>query len=237
MVFVENKEICGKCGGRCCKNNPGIYKGGEVEPSLTDIGRKYVIVADIIMNPALIKNFISGDSEHNVDELVKASKKAWDIMSENALISGSYFCAYMLALRPIGKNDRAGLNGTMFFPDGKIRGNMCSMLTKTGCTLSLNERPYECKALIPSQDFKCSGNNNICGIMSHELIVSWVPLQGKMRKILREYLIGLNAKQVMNLMNSKDELFQSMIEEGFMGMYIDMDGKVKFSDGYSGITH
>mgnify|MGYP006990239390 CR=1 FL=1 len=59
----------------------------EFKPSVhlfvTDIGRKYVIVADIIMNPALIKNFIAGDSEHNVDELVKASKKAWDIMSEN----------------------------------------------------------------------------------------------------------------------------------------------------------
>ena len=61
MLFVENKEICSKCGGRCCKNNPGIYKGGEVKPSLPDIGRKYVIVADIVMNPAFIRDFIAGD--------------------------------------------------------------------------------------------------------------------------------------------------------------------------------
>ena len=70
MLFVENKEICSKCGGRCCKNNPGIYKGGEVKPSLPDIGRKYVIVADIVMNPAFIRDFIAGDNEHILDKLV-----------------------------------------------------------------------------------------------------------------------------------------------------------------------
>ena len=50
-----------------------------------------------------------------------------------------------------------------------------------------------------------------------------------MRKLLKEYLTGLNARQVTNLKASKDELFQSMLEEGFMGMYIGSDGKVKFS--------
>ena len=230
MLFVVYKEICSKCGGRCCKNNPGIYKGGEVKPSLPDIGRKYVIVADIVMNPAFIRDFIAGDNEHILDKLVEVSQKAWNIMLRNELISENDFCAYMLALRPIGKNDRAGLSGTKYFPeDGNRHGNMCSLLTKTGCLLGLNERPYECRALAPSSDFKCSGNNNEFGIMSSELYISWVPFQEKMRKLLKEYLTGLNARQVTNLKASKDELFQSMLEEGFMGMYIGSDGKVKFS--------
>ena len=67
-------------------------------------------------------------------------------MLRNELISENDFCAYMLALRPIGKNDRAGLSGTKYFPeDGNRHGNMCSLLTKTGCLLGLNERPYECR--------------------------------------------------------------------------------------------
>lgn len=61
-------------------------------------------------------------------------------------------------------------------------GGTCILWTeKYGCSLRFENRPYECRHLVPSNDFKCSYKN---GHTKEKMAIKWVPFQTQMRMLI-----------------------------------------------------
>ena len=125
----ENKEICLKCGGYCCKNLPGNYYPKDF--NLSEI------------NP-------TEEDFKKLKKIINDSNIAIDWWEDNNYPPTKYF------LRPAIKNATQKFHPTW--------GGECIFLTETGCQLSYEKRPLECKNLIP----KDSDSEHNC-LMHNEL--------------------------------------------------------------------
>ena len=63
-------------------------------------------------------------------------------------------------------------------------GGCCTFLTKKGCALSLNQRPMECKALVPVEDGPCVSDPQYQKRMA---AIAWVPYHEFFEKLRRSY--------------------------------------------------
>lgn len=226
---VENKEICSKCGGRCCKNNPGIYAGGQVKDYKDRIGKDLGIVLDIVMNPEVMPTLMPwiNDMPKEIYEITKAEFK---LMDDAGLVdlSNGRVSTFILALRPLGVRDEFGVVNTKYITlDAQRGGNKCRSLTPEGCSMKLKDRPYQCASLEPNETFVCGGEETH-GYLGVELAESWIPYQEELRECLKDYLVTLTPEQVTRLCNEFDDLFNAMIEESFLGINIDRDGRIVF---------
>lgn len=225
--FIEVKSICSKCGGRCCKRNPGVYKGGEVSDFKGRIGSDYGIVIDLIMNPDIASQFIPNFNSMS-ESMKKIAYDNWNLLVVNGLASEDDFVSFLLALRPMGKSDYCAIVGTKFIQLGNVSGNACIFLTDKGCKMSLKDRPYECKVLEPHSNFVC-GHGNRYGYLGVDVASSWIPYQRDLQECFMTYCESLDADTVNNLRNQGDDLFNAIIDEQFLGIVVTEDGVLTFN--------
>lgn len=62
-------------------------------------------------------------------------------------------------------------------------GGQCILLTDTGCSLNFEERPYQCKTLVPKNDTQKSCEQPK-GVTKITTAVLWRPYQGILKQIL-----------------------------------------------------
>lgn len=124
----EDKEICTKCGGRCCLKAPCHFAPSDF-PDLTYNALKKTMKA---------KKYIS---------VVRFSSELCQSALRQIKVDDPYF--YVMRIRTSGTGQAAKLEEVE-------ADDLCVKLTSTGCALSYEERPLGAKLLIPKKDRKCS---------------------------------------------------------------------------------
>lgn len=122
---MQNKELCARCGGRCCKNAPCHYSPTDFE-DLSYSGLKRII------------------DERGYISIVKIGMIDYDYYKE---LSDQY-SYYILRIKRHGDRNA-------FRIEQKTIPRMCMLWTKDGCKLNFDERPLGAKMLIPIKHFKC----------------------------------------------------------------------------------
>lgn len=123
----ENKELCSKCGGRCCKTYAGAYYPEDFNHELTD---------------AWLQDLLEGNQTYPNGDPILVSID-WVDGVKDAPDGRGYF------LRP----RHVDINGVGGIVDPSW-GAECYHLTETGCELTFDERPYRCRLKDPSECFK-----------------------------------------------------------------------------------
>lgn len=117
MKSNENKKICAKCGGRCCKQLPGICTPEDI---------RHIFPAKSI--------------RESIKLAIKSGLFCFDRWDGDP-------CWYFI--RPRLKSARLDAF------DYSWGGGECVFLTTTGCSREFDERPAQCRALVPNKDGHC----------------------------------------------------------------------------------
>jgi len=113
----ETKEVCAKCGGKCCKAMPGRCLPEDIR-----------------------REFPSQNTIESVKKALSSKKYQIDRWEGD---NPKYY------VRPRTKGNTEIFNFSW--------GGECIFLTKTGCRLSFNRRPFQCRDLVPRGSFYCGG--------------------------------------------------------------------------------
>ena len=124
----EDREMCKKCGGSCCRNmgchySPDDFDNITYESLKEKIEEGYISIDWWDGNP-----FDEEDEEYEIFE-------------------NKYINALYLRIR----NEDADIVDPSW-------GGRCSLLTDEGCSLSFEERPMGAKALYPNYPYGCEQN-------------------------------------------------------------------------------
>ena len=158
--MFEDKLLCSRCGGQCCKAMPG--SAWPVDFGLRGRGRKDTsrLVAALKSGRWAI-DWYEGDPRQ---ERLAANLQAIARMEK------AYF------VRPATKGKEGWLSGRLYDPSW---GGECTFLTGTGCSLRPGKRPRECRMLVPSANFP--SGCKLKGIKSGEgkrtCSIKWLPWQ------------------------------------------------------------
>lgn len=210
---MENKTLCRECGGRCCKRNPGRY---DIIPTGWEklLGKELVIGIDIIPSLAFYEligidvNVLEDKPGFGEEEIItiKEDCKVYDLIERGRLVESEAMCGFFYFLRPKGRYDNAKisvLNRSGF--------NRCVYLDSSkGCILSHDERPYECRKLVPRKingDFEC----RLRGIKV-EVARRLLRYQMRLSEVAREEARRIDGKVDAPL----QEIIESMKENGYL---------------------
>jgi Fe-S-cluster containining protein len=144
---MENKEICKKCGGVCCKKAPGAYHPKDMLKFGKSIRRG--IVASILSEEIAIDWYI-GEPRDGIQEGCGMDR--------------------VFYLRPRH-------NGYAVLYDASwARGPDCIFLSKDGCNLKHDDRPKQCRDLDPEKCSKPKqiGDNSIT---KRDIAMWWIKYQ------------------------------------------------------------
>ena len=128
--MFDKPEICGKCGGSCCKHKPGYFfpediKGPCVKKTITEMLRSKKVILD----------------------WCPPNKPDWD----NPRSPEEMMDVYVLSPNVISCDHSSPLHrNTVFVP---LWSGQCIFLTDQGCQLPSDERPLQCKLLEPVEGF------------------------------------------------------------------------------------
>lgn len=165
----ERKDICGNCGGRCCKRYAGCYTPDDFD----DVGKE---VEDLFKK-----------------ELISVDK--W----EGILITPDWSDEEAIFIRPRHKpsycQDRCVSSGPIF--DNSFGGE-CIHLSENGCLLNFDNRPMFCKLLVPvSTQMGSNGEIQICEVIGYnfdgninekyEAAVAWHPYKKFLERMLQKF--------------------------------------------------
>lgn len=175
VVQNETPDLCGPCGGECCKNMPGAYHPAQFGPDLEGV---YELLA---AGKASI-DWWEGDTVKYPDaagELVKVEIPHQGYFLRPAIKPGRRTPPSALASL-FGADDG---DGGVFDP---TYGGECVNLGPTGCALAYADRPLNCQALVANPD-----RDQEAGVMCHVdpalnkpgLVVAWNPYAPKLREI------------------------------------------------------
>lgn len=145
-MYVQNHEaptICSSCGGGCCKSYPGIT-------SPTDFGAPN---REVLLQ-RLTEAFCSG----------KWAIDWWegDPRPLDERVGGELHQAYFI--RPHVKGEEQwGIRDATY-------GGPCTFHTDTGCALKHDQRPTQCRTLVPAEDRMCKQS-----VYKQELVLAWLP--------------------------------------------------------------
>ena len=213
---MENLEICARCGGKCCKNYPGIFKPEELGDNFLDrIGKDLVLVLDINVDPVMAKEIGIPDEALNLLVPYWEELKKEGLVGTNGAFSSECF---ILAVRPKAKSDVAVINSTSSY---KGVGNcVCSFWRrKSGCKLSHEERPWVCKELVPRDNFICGNGDSVFSskFLDMELVRAWKPYQGMLWEWVDAYVLD-------TLTNVDYKTVESMVldEDSVLGHVMDV---------------
>lgn len=143
--MYENKKVCERCGGQCCKNYPGT-----VYPE--DIGYSIKKVREMLSSGRYALDWWEGDPRQGKMRLSRA-----------------YF------LRPATK-----------IAEGKVLdpswGGECTFLTSSGCSLSPDDRPKQCRELEPREEGNCEMHN---GCTKQDGAIKWLSMRRGILRIVK----------------------------------------------------
>lgn len=124
----ENKDVCKKCGGKCCKNSPCEFAPFQILDDKSDIPL--------------------------IDQLIKfleCGKYAIDCWDGDVYGKDRYCCYYV---RVAAESEET--YGLLRLFDTDFWFGRCKLLTDNGCSLSWEERPVCGKSLIPNANGRCT---------------------------------------------------------------------------------
>lgn len=127
---VENSELCAGCGGECCRRYPGIYHPNDFLDAQA--------IVDAIRSGRAVIDWWDGDPSPNPP--VPACE-----------FPGNEFCAPYRWVR--GYFLRAPCvdeRGKTHAP--RWGGGVCIHHSSSGCRLPRQQRPHECRLLVPAPD-------------------------------------------------------------------------------------
>ena len=140
---MENKEICAKCGGKCCFKSPGVtFPEDWGLPSIEGEAK----LKEALLSGKWCVDWWEGDDES------------------------------LYYVRPAYK----GLKSPVFHGGW---GGPCGFLTKRGCELTHDQRPAECRELIPVEDGPCVGNPEF---NKRAASIAWMPYKEFFAKLKEE---------------------------------------------------
>lgn len=159
ILNTESSAMCGSCGGKCCKNLPGSTHPDEWGDNPQQIRN------------AIVEALLSGKWAVDCWDGDPRPGKSWD--DDDALSCAMY-------VRPRRKGapvwDKA-------WSDGR---HPCILLTPTGCSLSHDARPSECRGLVPHPEgaMKCESSEEFD---KRQNAIAWIPYQGIIDEALNLY--------------------------------------------------
>ena len=160
----ENRKLCSKCGGKCCKHMPGFAEPFDFGAPNTD-KMKRLLFARL------------SSRKWSLDWYIGDSKKGGQM-------------GRVLMPRP-SREVTIGKFGGLF--DGAWLGGRCALLTDNGCTLPHDERPVDCRMLEPDPMVAGMAIILYeCGCKWHgwknksEIAIRWRPYQRLIRSVARK---------------------------------------------------
>lgn len=148
--YIANNEApatCSACGGKCCKNSPGIT-------SPEDWGAP----DESVMRANLAAAFQTG--LYCIDW--------WEGHPETGDYSTSGYY-----VRPAQKGHERQLRHAGW-------GGECTFLGPRGCERSFLDRPYECRAMVPRQDYNCGDGDS-----KRTMAIRWLPYHHILEAFMR----------------------------------------------------
>ena len=142
----ENKELCAKCGGMCCKNIPGAYSPEDLfdhEPTEEEI-------FNLVNTQPISIDKWDADEDSDYKDLYFLRPR---ILSEKTNISDNDFLHDLLKNVFFGIMYRGDPSGRVDYTFGGT--GKCTYLEDDGCELEYNKRPIECRELIPVENRHC----------------------------------------------------------------------------------
>lgn len=136
----ENKDLCSKCGGKCCEGIPGVYHPEDLFPNMSDAQIQEKILAMIEQGDTVITDM----------DVWTDPDSTWPTLCVKALAPRG---------KGLGNSWRQSFNG-----------GRCVNLTLTGCKLSTQDRPYECRIVIPVPTYSCRPEE---GFHRQDLFLEW----------------------------------------------------------------
>lgn len=142
----ENKELCSRCGGKCCKNLPGTY-------SPQDLFGNEVITKESIKNLVMESDYISIDRWEADDEYDKELyylRPKIVKSSESISLPEMFKSTFDIIANIVNSDFQRKVHFAYPTP-----GYVCYFLGEDGCKLSYDQRPMNCRDLIPDPENKC----------------------------------------------------------------------------------
>ncbi len=154
----ENDRLCAKCGGACCKRMPGLFIPADFGLSENVEGFK-----KRFMKERLAVDWWEGDIRYRDFRTASFTES-----QGNEVLGQTYY------VRPpvVGASK-------VFDPTW---GGACAKHSKeTGCSLKFEERPYECRTLVPVEDLQCERTEK--DLTKAEIITLWLPYQDLIQEV------------------------------------------------------
>ena len=157
----ENASLCAKCGGTCCKRMPGLF-------TPEDFGL-----------PENVEGFKKRFKEERLSvDWWEGDIRFRDFRTEGfALSQGEKLLTQTSYVRPpvVGASK-------VFDPTW---GGACAKHSKeTGCSLKFEDRPYECRNLVPIESMQCKLSGDT--LSKEQIIELWLPYQDLIVEVGRQ---------------------------------------------------
>lgn len=180
-----NKELCTKCGGRCCKQSGCLVsirdcKEGlsRVEVFLTDEAMTLYCISSRLFAKIIIQDVVD-ICGRNMKALHTTMPK---VLSQLERLL-SYPEVYLLKMRSEGMNAVEKISTSEDFTKKLLNSGRCVKLTSIGCEYSDEERPFGGVALIPR--ISADGNHYICQ-MKYSMMdnaIEWLEFHDELGRI------------------------------------------------------
>lgn len=141
---MENKSLCQKCGGQCCKNISGLYTKEQIPNWWADISSGNLEIAYLpVFSDKEIAHLDSAEGQREFKELQSLTLQYMPGLREELEKQG---VVVLWAIRPSSRKPKRYYT-VQFFKCAKSKG--CVQHGNKGCRLSYEERPQQCKDLEP----------------------------------------------------------------------------------------
>lgn len=159
--MFDKPEICGECGGACCKHKPGYFwpediKGPCVKKTITDMLRSRKVILDWC--PPKRPEWDNRDDDYYIKDVF--------VLSPN-IISCDH-------VSPTHRD-------TVFVP---LWSGQCIFLGMNGCVFPSEERPLQCKLLEPVENYPggCIAHNEE-STTKYDCAAAWAPYNDALKEI------------------------------------------------------
>lgn len=149
MKNNENKEICTKCGGSCCRSIPGAY----VPEDLFDHKATKEEILELLHTRPISIDKWDGDEESGWKDMHYLRPRTKFVGEEELEDNLLKMIPKMILdiFHVSATNDDDRMVDFAFIDDDYV----CEHLGDNGCELSFDERPTNCKELIPDESKRC----------------------------------------------------------------------------------
>lgn len=155
LPVYQDADLCTPCGGKCCKQSPGL-----MSPEDAGLHEGPENLKALLVSKRYVLDWYDGDPQYE------------SFMDPRSECSGVY------RLRPIGATPSLGYRGVV---DSAFFGGRCTFHTDAGCGLPREEMPTQCKGLQPIINNGCTMPKEV---NTRSIALAWLPYQNVVRAIL-----------------------------------------------------